>query len=300
MGRGSAFWFVGPFVLCFCLFWLIPLAWGVQMSFHSNTPLDPFDFDKDPVYEYVGFENYKFVLSDIAYKKALVNTAKYSVFSILFILPLGFVLAHLIRQSHRKLQPIFTFCLLLPGLTPPSVLAILFLLFFHGDQGMLNNLLVKPFGLEPINWTQDPHFILPALVLQSVWRWTGFIAFFILCGMDATPRTYAEAARIEGMGHWRILVRITLPLVRHILIFATIFLFVDAFSMFSGAYSLLGGSGGTDNAGLLLVTHVYHTAFGKGNFADAAAISLTIAPVLLVLIGWLVLRPEKGANLTRA
>ena len=159
---------------------------------------------------------------------------------------------------------------------------------------MLNNLLVKPFGLEPINWTQDPQFILPALVLQSVWRWTGFVAFFILCGMDALPKTYSEAARIQGVGHWRFLFRVTLPLFRHILLFATIFLFVDAFSMFSGAYSLLGGSGGTDNAGLLLVTHVYHTAFGKGNFADAAAISLTVAPVLLLLIGWLMLRPGRG------
>ena len=98
---------------------------------------------------------------------------------------------------------------------------------------MLNNLIVKPFGFEPINWTKDPQFILFALVLQSVWRWTGFIAFFVLCGMDALPKGYSEAARLEGVGQWRFLFFVTLPLVRHILIFACIFLLVDAFSMFS-------------------------------------------------------------------
>ena len=271
----------------------MPLCWGIKSSFHSNTPIDPFNFDVDPVYEFVGLENYKYVLSDLNYRKSLNNTIKFTIASVSIIIPFGFILAHLIRCTNVRLRPVFTFCLLLPGLTPPAVLAVLFLLFFHGDQGMLNNLIVKPFGFEPINWTKDPQFILFALVLQSVWRWTGFIAFFVLCGMDALPKGYSEAARVEGVGQWRFLFFVTLPLVRHILIFACIFLLVDAFSMFSGAYSLLGGSGGTDNAGLLLVTHVYHTAFGKGNFADAAAISLSVAPVLMLLIFVAVFRPGK-------
>lgn len=266
------------------------------MSLHSNTPLDPFDFDVPPVYSFVGLENYRYVLDDNLYEKAIVNTTKFTIGSIAIILPLGFILAHFIRNLSRKVQSVFTFCLLLPGLTPPAVLAVLFLLFFHGDQGILNNLLVKPFGFMPISWTQDPQFILPALVFQSVWRWTGFVAFFFLCGMDALPKAYTESARLDGAGQWRVLTEIIFPQVRHIFLFAVIFLSVDAFSMFSGAYSLLGGSGGTDNAGLLLVTHVYHTAFGKGNFADAAAISLTVAPVLLLLIGCLILRSRNQSN----
>ena len=274
---------LGPFLLCFALFWLMPLIWGLDLSFRTNGLYGPGDF--------IGLENYRFILEDPLYKKAIQNTAIYTMCSIGIIIPLGFLLAHLIRQSFTKLQPILTFCILLPGLTPPAVLSILFLLFFHGDQGILNRVLIIPFGMEPINWIHDPQFIMGSLIFQSVWRWTGFIAFFFLCGMDALPKAYTEAAKIEGSGPLRTLFHVTLPLVKHIIIFAIVFLFVDAFSMFSGAYSLLGGSGGPGNAGLLLVTHVYHTAFVKGNFGDASAIVFTIAPVLILIIYWIIIKP---------
>ena len=279
---------LAPFLVCFCLFWAIPLLWGIDMSLRSNALMGRGDF--------VGMDNYRFILKDPLYAKALLNTAKFTLFSIGLIIPLGFLLAHFIRHCVPKLQPILTFCLLLPGITPPAVLAILFLLFFHGDQGILNRLLVMPLGFEAIDWMQNPKFIMISLILQSVWRWTGLIAFFFLCGMDALPKAYNEMAKVEGSDSWRTLFHVTFPLVRHIIFFAMIFLFVDAFSMFSGAYSLLGGSGGPGNAGLLLISHIYHTGFGKGNFGDASAISLSIAPILLFVIIWLVIKPRGRVN----
>ena len=155
---------------------------------------------------------------------------------------------------------------------------------------ILNSLLAKPFEFEPINWIHDPKFILSSLILQAVWRWTGFIAFICLCAMDALPKTWNEAARLEGASSMQTLWHVTLPQIRHVLLFAAVFLLIDATAQFSGAYSLLGGSGGPDNAGLLLITHIYHTAFGKGNFGDAAAISLTLLPPLLFVIALLIAR----------
>lgn len=244
--------------------------------------------------EFAGLDNFKHVLSDPLYAKALQNTTQYTLAVIFLVVPLGVLVAHHIRQLPKKYQPALSFCLLLPGITPPAVLSILFLLFFHGDQGILNSLLVTPFGLDPVNWIHDPKFILSSLVLQAAWRWTGFVAFFCLCAMDALPRTWEEAAKLEGATPRQTLWYITLPQIRHVLLFATVFLLVDATAQFSGAYSLLGGSGGPDNAGLLLVTHIYHTAFGKGNFGDAAAISLTLLPPLLFLIAFLTMRKAKG------
>jgi ABC-type sugar transport system permease subunit len=267
---------LGPFLLGFLLFWMIPLIWGIDLSVRTN--------DMWGRGEFSGLENYKYVLTDPLYTKALQNTSLYTLTIIIIIIPLGVLIAHHIRQLPKKFQPLITFCLLLPGLTPPAVLSILFLLFFHGDQGILNSILVKPFGLEPINWIHDPKFILSSLVLQAVWRWTGFIAFFCLCAMDALPQTWSEAARLEGATPLQTLWHVILPQIRHVLLFACVFLLIDATAQFSGAYSLLGGSGGPDNAGLLLITHIYHTAFGKGNFGDAAAISLTLLPPLLFLI----------------
>jgi len=281
---------LGPFVLGFLLFWLVPLIWGIDLSLRTNEIFGRGD--------YTGIDNYKHVLTDPLYAKAIQNTSLYTLSIIVIILPLGVLIAHHIRQLPNQFQPIITFCLLLPGLTPPAVLSILFLLFFHGDQGILNSLLVTPFGLEPINWIHDPKFILSSLVLQAVWRWTGFIAFFCLCAMDALPKTWSEAAKLEGASPMQTLWHITLPQIRHVLLFAAVFLLIDATAQFSGAYSLLGGSGGPDNAGLLLITHIYHTAFGKGNFGDAAAISLTLLPPLLFLIALLLARKPRQTLLS--
>ena len=264
--------------------------WGIDLSLRTNEI-----FGRG---EFTGLGNFRHVLTDPLYAKALQNTTRYTLLVIILIVPLGVLIAHHIRQLPKKIQPALSFCLLLPGLTPPAVLAVLFLLFFHGEQGILNRLFVTPFGLEPINWFHDPKFILASLVLQAVWRWSGFVAFFCLCAMDALPRTWDEAAKLEGANPLEILWHITLPQIKHVLLFATVFLLIDATAQFSGAYSLLGGSGGPDNAGLLLVTHIYHTAFGKGNFGDAAAISLTLLPPLLFLVAFLTMRKPKAKQET--
>jgi ABC-type sugar transport system permease subunit len=131
--------------------------------------------------------------------------------------------------------------------------------------------------------------------MQAVWRWTGFITLFYLCAMEAIPIVQYEAARLEGAGWWRTLGTVTLPGVRHIGIFAGIFLGVDAIASYSGAYSLHGPSGGTLDAGLLLVPYVYQLGSASGGQLDypaAAAVSLLVAPVL-ALVAWFVLTVSK-------
>ena len=267
---------LAPFFAFFLIFWVVPLLGGIQLSLFSNEPYGPTTF--------VGLEHYRNLLQDGRYAKALRNTLVYSALSILLIVPFALLLAHLLRASWRRLQAPLGFLLLLPGLTPPAVLALLFLLVFHGREGLLNQLFVVPLSLEPINWIRDPKFILPALVLQSVWRWAGFICFFLLSGMEAIPRALYEAARLVTDSRWHAFRFITLPMLRHVVLFCAVYLLVDAFSLFSGAYVLLGRSGGTDDAGLLLVSYTYQSAFTFGKFGTAAAISVSVAPLLIVAL----------------
>ena len=236
--RGGGLWLLAPFFLFFLLFWFVPLLGGIRISLLSNELYGEA--------RYVGLEHYRNLLSEERYWTALRNTALYSVGSIGLILPLALFLAHLIRASWCRLRALFGFLLLLPGLTPPAVLALLFLLVFHGREGLLNQWLVIPFGLEPVNWIRDPSFILAALVLQAVWRWTGFMCFFLLAGMDAIPGSLYEAARLVTGSRWTVFRFITFPMLWHVLLFCTVYLLVDACSLFAGAYVLLGGSGGTD------------------------------------------------------
>ena len=222
-----------------------------------------------------------------SYATALRNSFTYTLASIVVIVPLALWLAHLLRATTRRLRPVMTFALLLPALTPPSVLAVLFLMVFHGKNGLLNQLFVMPLGLEPVSWLKDPDFILSSLVLQTVWRWTGFMTFFILAGMEGIPRVYYEAARLVTGSRWQHFWYVTLPQLRPVLLFMAVYLVVDGFSLFSGAFVLLGGSGGTADAGLLTVTYVFQkTRFFE--YGTASAISVSLLP-LMTLALWFAL-----------
>jgi len=279
--RWTPFLFLLPFLFFLLLFWLIPLVGGVKMSLQANGLGQA---------QYVGLAHYKALASDERYVTALRNSFIYTLASIVVIVPLALWLAHLLRTTFRRLRPALTFALLLPALTPPSVLAVLFLMVFHGRNGLLNQLFVMPLGLEPVDWLKDPDFILTGLVLQTAWRWTGFMTFFILAGMEGIPRVYYEVARLATASRWRQFWHVTVPQLWPVLLFVAVYLVVDGFSLFSGAFVLLGGSGGTADAGLLTITYV----FQKTRFFDygtAAAISVSLLPLMLLLLwGCLFLR----------
>ena len=268
------FLFLLPFLFFLLLFWVIPLVGGVKMSLHANGLGRA---------EFVGLEHYQALAKDERYITALRNSFTYTLASIVVIVPLALWLAHLLRATTRRLRPVMTFALLLPALTPPSVLAVLFLMVFHGKNGLLNQLFVMPLGLEPVSWLKDPGFILSGLVLQTVWRWTGCMTVFILAGMEGIPRVYYEAARLvtgsRGQHFWHV----TLPQLRPVLLFVVVYLVVDGFSLFSGAFVLLGGSGGTADAGLLTITYVFQkTRFFE--YGTASAISVMLLRVMLLLL----------------
>jgi ABC-type sugar transport system permease subunit len=177
---------------------------------------------------------------------------------------------------------------MIPGLALPGVISTLFYLFFHGKTGALNQYIIMPLGFDPVNWMMDPDFIMPSLIMQSVWRWTGLVTLFFICGLEAIPRWQFEAAKIEGVDGLQKIRQVLIPNLYHLAVFATVFLVVDGFASFSGAYNLLGGSGGIMDAGLLLVTYVYQVAFpggsGQFDFPGAAAMSLLVVPVTALLL----------------
>lgn len=261
----SAWLLIAPFVLLLAVFWLVPLLRGLQGS--------------------IGHGHYEKILGDKLFALAGWNTARYVLFSLLAVMPLSLLLALLIRQTARWLRPLLFFLLLLPGITPPSILGIVFYEAFH-QSGLFNAFL----GID-VNWLLDAKYIPIAMVMQCVWRWTGFITFFLACGIGALPRDLDEAAQLDGAGRLQRLGRITLPQLRPVLLFCIAYLVIDGVSLFAGAYTLLGKSGGAAFAGLLLVTYVYRLgsfAF-SGSAGAATAAGMLMLPGLVALVGTVLL-----------
>ncbi|MDQ2999705.1 MAG: sugar ABC transporter permease [Fibrobacterota bacterium] len=232
-------------------------------------------------------------MTDDRFFHAIRNTFLYATMTIVLVTTFSLILAHLLQRAYAAFRGPVLFCLLLPGLTPPAVLAFLYLLVFNGPHGMLNMLLASPLGLPMVDWIRDPRVIKFSLVLLTLWRWSGFTTLILLSGMEGIPKTYYDLARAEGAGPLQSFRHVTLPMLSHVLAFTAVFLFLDAFVLFEGAYILLGGSGGTLDAGLLLVAYTYQTAFTLGRFGTAAAMGFSMVPLLMFVV-WLLLLRGRG------
>ena len=278
--RSIPFFLSAPFFAALFIFWLIPLVRGFLLSLESDDLFGETAF--------VGLAHYRALWENGRFWHALRNTFVYCGWVVLLIPPLGISLAHLLRHAYSRLRGPIQFCLLLPGLTSPLVLAILYLMVFNGPHGLLNRAFLHPLGIPNVDWIRDPRFIKLSLAILALWRWTGFITLIFLSGLEGIPRSYYDAARTEGASRWQILRYVTLPLLRPVTAFVAAFLFLDAFSLFEGAYVLLGGSGGTLDAGLVLISYSYLTAFTFGSFGSAAAMAFASLP-LLMLVLWFIL-----------
>jgi ABC-type sugar transport system permease subunit len=281
----SLVFLIGPFLLLWAFFWLVPLIG----SFEESLSLSPQLVGKIAAEEKSVWMNYERALSDGKFIQSLENTLIFVASTVAITLSIGFFLASALFGLPKLLRGFCLFLLLIPSLALPGTLASLFYLFFHGKSGALNQFLIIPLGLEPINWMIDPGWILPCLIFQSVWRWTGLITLLLYCGMRAIPSWQFEVARLEGATSWNRLSTIVYPGVKHLLFFGGIFLFVDGVAAFSGAYNLLGGSGGVLDAGLLFVTYAYQVAFpgGAGRFDLPLATAMCIlVAVSTVFISW--------------
>jgi ABC-type sugar transport system permease subunit len=264
-----------PFSLAVAAVWLLPVVDGLRLSLQSDTLYG--------ASHYVGLTHYREVLADPRFHHALLNTVIYAAMTVGLVVPLALAVALLIRRSIPAAGTIVRFCLLLPAVTPPLVLAMLFVLVFSGRHGLLNGL-TGAVGLPPVDWIQDPRAIKFALVMQAAWRWTGFVALCLLSVLESIPHEYYDIARAEGAGRLASFRLVTLPMLRRALLFVVVVLVLDAFVLFSGAYVLLGGSGGTSDAGLMLITYAYQTAFRYGRFGTAAAMAYLAVPALLMFL----------------
>ena len=284
--RSSLLLLIGPFLGFWGFFWLVPLLGSLNQSLEVSPQ---YLSQLEETTKISSFLNFERALNDSKFVHSLENTFFFVSGTVFLTSCLGFFLASILFGLSKFARRICLFILLIPSLALPGTLATLFYLFFHGKSGALNQFLIIPFGFDPINWMMDPNWILPCLILQAVWRWAGLITLLIYCGLCAIPKWQFEVAQLEGASSWHRIRSIFYPGVKHLLFFGGIFLFVDGVAAFSGAYSLLGGSGGVLDAGLLFVTYAYQVAFpgGAGRFdlPLAYAMCLLVA-AFTVLISW--------------
>ncbi len=210
----SPYLYISPFFVLFGLIGLFPLVYTGYLSLHD---WDRFYYQRG---EFVGLENYRFVLQDAVFLKSLVNTFSIFLMSSVPQVIVAVTLAALL-DSHLRGRTFWRMSVLLPFVVAPAAAVLIFGSLFADKSGVINAALGE-LGLDPIRWHVDRWWSHLAIAGMVNWRWTGYNALIFLAAMQAIPRDLYESSAIDGAGRVRQFLSITLPLIRPTMIFVIV------------------------------------------------------------------------------
>ena len=263
-----------PPVILFAFFVWEPLLESVRLSLYSARGVE--------LQEFVGLQNYIEVFNDVNFKAAFLNTFKYIGWSLIigFVVPI--ILAIFISETVR-LKSFFRFAVYLPNIMPGMAVALLWAYFFKpGDTGVLNILLGKC-GIAPSAWLNNAALVIPLIVIALTWKGAGSTSLIYMAGISGINPEYYEAAAIDGAGIWQRIFHVTIPC---ILSLGKTMLILQVIAVFQILYEpLVLTNGGPNNASLSIMLLVYKYAFNKYDYPNAAALSVVICIVLILLSG---------------
>lgn len=250
-----------------------PLALGVLLGFKDATIGDPGT--------YVGLENYRYLLTDPVLRITALNTALYTLVTLVFKLTLGLALALVLNQRFAGYR-FWRSVLLLPYVVPTVLSAFAWWWIFDPQFSFISWALVRLGILDHrVDFLGDPWLARGSLMVANVWRGIPFFTVGYLAGLQAIPQELHEAGRIDGATDWQIFWRITwillLPLTTILTVFSAIFTFTD----FQLVWTITRG--GPANATHLFVTLAYQRAIAGGAMGEGAAIAGFALPFLAVL-----------------
>jgi len=255
--------FILPSLLHLALFFLIPLAFSLWLSFHDwrglNTRNPPF----------VGLENYQFMIGDRRWWSALVNTLYFTFVSV----PVGMAVSLAIALLMNLRIPgvyLFRAIFFIPVITSWVAVSVVWLWVLDGNIGLLNYGL-SLIGLDGPDWLTNPRTAMLALILIATWKGAGFQMIIWLAGLQGIPREMYEAATVDGASGLQRFRFITLPLLAPTTFFLLITGVIGSFQVFTPVFVLTQGGplGSTDVA----VYRIYQRAFVNFDFGYASALA---------------------------
>lgn len=264
-----------PGVLLLCVFVAIPFLLAVGLSFTDlrlGAPTGP---------GFVGGEQYRDLLHDAAFRRAVLNTVLFAVVVVPVQTALALFLALMLNTRMRGMS-VYRSLFFMPVVFPMSLIAVVWeLMYAPGPNGMVNAFVqTLSLGyLGPYDYLHNPWLALPALIVLSVWQGLGFQMVVLLAGLQAIPEVLYECAALETNRRWHTFRHITLPQLRNPLIFTCLVTTILAFRVFDQVQILTQGQ--PNNATTTIMYEAVRTAWNLSKVGQASA--MTVVFFLLVL-----------------
>lgn len=275
----AAWLMLSPALLAIALFFALPVLAALALS---ATDFDIYAIADPANARFVGFDNYRNLLADPLFWKALRNTLVF----VAVAAPLTLALAlggALLVSSRRALFPgFFRTVFYAPVVTTLVAVAVVWRYLYHPRYGLINHLLAAV-GLPAIDWLGDPRYATIAIALLSVWRSFGYALVIYVVGLQSVPEPLYEAARLDGAGPWRLFTEITWPMLRPTTLFVAVITTVGLFQIFAEPYVMTRG--GPLDSTMSIALLMYEQGFRWWNMGAAAAVAFVLFALILLVTG---------------
>lgn len=254
------------------VFIVIPVIAGFVISFT--------EWDMLSAPEFIGFDNYVELLTDDRFFwLTLKNTLVYS----LFVIPGSIVISLLLAlalNTHIRGVGIYRTIYFLPFVSSTIAISLVWKWIMHPDFGILNGFLGL-FGVPRLGWLQDRNMALFSVAIVAIWHSAGYNMTIFLAGLKGIPKTYYEAAEIDGATYWQRFWRITFPLLTPTLFFVLVISLIGSFQVFNLVYIMTDGGPGSSTQ--VYVYYLWENAFSYFRMGYASAMAYILFLIMLVI-----------------
>ena len=258
-----------PGCICFIIFVIQPILTCAYMSFFETKGFETVQF--------IGLQNYKDVITDSLVLKSMLNSAKYTFWSVVLGGFTPLIIATMLNEVVRG-KSFFRFATYFPCIIPGIVTSIMWEILLQPDANGFLNMLFSKIGIGPFQWLQNPAMTIPLIVITMTWAGMGTTTMIYLSTLQSIDHSLYEAAEIDGAGFFSKIRYVTFPHVSGMLKMLLLLQIMGIFKVFQEPLAMTGG--GPNNASTSIMLTAYNYAFSYMQIGRSTALGIVIAIVL--------------------
>lgn len=269
--RRNAYLFIAAPVIGFLVFILVPALYSIYGSFTNWNGLGQMNF--------IGLQNYIDLISDESFHKSMFNT----LFLMLGI-PIGIILALLLALGLNRAifgTQFFRVVYYIPVISSIAAVAILWQWAYNGDYGLVNQFLGK-LGIDGPSWLMDKDTVKPALIIMTIWKGLGYSMLLYLAALQSVPKTYYEAATLDGANAFQVFKNITLPMVKPVTFFIVVTNIIAGAQIFVEV-QVMTPTGGPEFSSATVVFYIWQKAFGNFEMGYGSAMAVVLGLFIFIV-----------------
>lgn len=269
--------FIAPAVIILTVFSIVPIIVAFLISF---TDLDLKGLADWSNVSFIGLNNYSELVSDELFHKAIFNTLFYVIIGVPLVIIFSLGIALLLNYGTSKLFTVFRGVYYMPSITNIIAVAVIWGFLYNTEYGLFNYLL-SLLDVEKIPWLGEPTIAKLSLIVLAVWKGVGINMIIFLAALQGIPKSYYEAAEMDGANRWQVLKNVTIPLLRYATFFVTVTTLIGWLQFFEEPFVMTNG--GPLDGTISMALFIYQRGFQFSEFGYAAAGSFILFVIIIII-----------------